>query len=126
VKGALDPRGPDQSVIQRDFSSAALLVHVRLHHIFSQNLVNYFNPAFSWYTHPFPFAGLPIAALPSLLNGQLCTAKGVPLVLLQNAGTSTQPSAVAIHSHIALIERRRSSGLRRTTQPEPSHTCLIG
>jgi len=44
---------PIKSIVQRDPPSAAVLVRFRYTHVFSSHLVNYFNPAFSWYGEPF-------------------------------------------------------------------------
>ena len=50
-------------------------------HIFSQNVVNYFNPAFSWYSSIFQPADLPktLAAFPIVLQGVGSNAPFTPL-----------------------------------------------
>jgi hypothetical protein len=55
-------------------------------HVFSQNLVNYFNPAFSWYASLFAPTDLQktLSAFPILLQGQGANAPFTPLGGLDN------------------------------------------
>jgi hypothetical protein len=61
----------DQSAVQRHLSAAALLLRAGYTHVFSGHLVNYFNPAFSWYESLFGPADLQktLAAFPIVLQG---------------------------------------------------------
>ena len=56
-------------------------------HVFSQNLVNYFNPAFSWYSSLFGPADLPqtLAAFPIVLEPSGSCARFTPLGGLDNS-----------------------------------------
>jgi len=63
--------GPDQSYIRRRFPQPLYSAAAGYTHIFSSNLVNYFNPAFSWYESLFGPTDLQktLSAFPIVLQG---------------------------------------------------------
>ena len=88
-------------------------------HVFSQNLVNYFNPAFSWYESLFGPADFQktLAAFPIVLQGSGANAPFTTLGGLDNTWVQGRRATRVLHQRQSGLEPRRARTPLRNQHP---------